>query len=229
MCLIEFTDVPPSNPFYAYVKCMACRGIISGYQCGQVPAGPCDDQGRPWFRWENDVTRGQIAKMVSNSAGFTEAAGPQIYEDVPPSNTFYVWINRLTNHGHMGGYPCGQTPAGPCVAPQNRPYFRPNASATRGQLSKIASNAAGIQDDPGPQFYQDVEPNNPFYVWINRLTNRGVMGGYPCGDVNPQGGGAEPCVEPGNMPYFRWSNNITRGQTAKIITNTFFPSCQPSR
>ncbi|MGA7730310.1 MAG: plastocyanin/azurin family copper-binding protein, partial [Chloroflexia bacterium] len=28
----------------------------------------------------------------------------------------------------------------PCVPPTNRPYFRPGATATRGQLSKIVSN-----------------------------------------------------------------------------------------
>jgi hypothetical protein len=204
---------------------MACLGIISGYQCGQAPGGPCDEQNRAWFRWENDVTRGQIAKMVSNSAGYTESAGQQIYEDVPPSDTFYVWINRLTRRGHMGGYPCGQAPVGPCAAPENRPYFRPNASATRGQLSKIAANAAGFAEEPGEQFYQDVDPSSPFFEWVNRLSHRAVMGGYQCGEVNPQGG-YEPCVPADNMPYFRWANNITRGQTAKIVTNTFFPDCE---
>jgi hypothetical protein len=202
---------------------MACRGIISGYQCGQIPAGPCDSQGNPWFKWENNVTRGQIAKMVSNSAGYNEAAGPQIYEDVPPTNTFYVWINRLTARGHMGGYPCGNLETEPCVAPANRPYFRSHAAATRGQLSKIVSNAAGFTEPPGAQFYEDVAIDNAFYVWINRLTNRGVMGGYPCGEPG------EPCVPPGNRPYFRAYTNITRGQTSKIITNTFFPECEPGR
>ncbi|MBF6614828.1 MAG: S-layer homology domain-containing protein, partial [Chloroflexi bacterium] len=85
------------------------------------------------------------------------------------------------------------------------------------------SNAAGIADDPGPQIYTDVPPGNPFYDYINRLTNRGVMGGYACGTI-PQ----EPC-DAQNRPYFRWGNNTTRGQASKIDANTFFPNCQPTR
>ena len=45
-----------------------------------------------------------------------------------------------------------------------------------------------------------------------------VLNGYPCG------GAGEPCG-PDNMPYFRPANNATRGQTSKIVSNTFFPAC----
>ena len=33
-------------------------------------------------------------------------------------------------------------------------------------------------------------PDSTFYVWINRLSRIGVMGGYNCGGVG------EPCVPP---------------------------------
>ncbi|MBF6611977.1 MAG: S-layer homology domain-containing protein [Chloroflexi bacterium] len=204
-CTISFSDVPPSNTFYASIECLACKGIVSGYDDGT-------------FRPNNQVTRGQIAKIVSNSVGYTDDPGTQIYTDVPPSNPFYAYINRLTQRGYMGGYPCGSIPQEPCDM-ENRPYFRPGAQATRGQISKIISNAAGIQEDPGPQIYTDVPPGNPFYDYINRLTRRGVMGGYACGSI-PQ----EPC-DTENRPYFRWGNNTTRGQAAKIDANTFFPNC----
>ena len=111
------------------------QGIISGYSDGT-------------FRPFNDITRGQIAKIVSNSAGFSEDPGPQVYEDVPIGSPFYDWINRLSNRGHMGGYLCGLIPEEPCISPDNRPYFRPNASATRGQLAKIVANAAGLGGHP---------------------------------------------------------------------------------
>ena len=41
----------------------------------------------------------------------------------------------------------------------------------------------------------------------------------------PAAAPGEPCVAPGNRPYFRPGNNVTRGQTAKIVANTFFPGC----
>ncbi|HET9493830.1 MAG TPA: M14 family zinc carboxypeptidase [Chloroflexia bacterium] len=30
-CTLEFADVPPTNTFYPFVRCLACQGIISGY------------------------------------------------------------------------------------------------------------------------------------------------------------------------------------------------------
>jgi hypothetical protein len=164
--------------------------------------------------------------MVSISAGYGEDPGPQIYTDVPLSHTFYMFINRLTLRNNMGGYPCGGA-GEPCDA-QNRPYFRPFSNATRGQLSKIVANAAGINDPvpAGTQTYQDVPGGSPFYIYVERLTAFGVMGGYPCGSGNL----LEPCVPPGNRPYFEPYNDVTRAQAAKIVSNTFFPGCQtPAR
>ncbi len=210
VCTISFIDVPSDSTFYIWIRCLACRGIISGYSDGT-------------FRPGNEITRGQIAKMVSNSAGFEEDPGPQIYEDVDTNNPFYTWINRLSMRGHMGGYNCGLVPEEPCIPPDNRPYFRPFANATRGQLSKIVANAAGVVGDPTGLYYTDVPEGNPFYLWIMRLTNIGVMSGYPCG------GPGEPCDDQ-NRPYFRPFTNVTRGQASKIVSNTFFPDCQtPSR
>jgi hypothetical protein len=204
-CTISFTDVPPDSTFYVNIKCLACRDIISGYDDGT-------------FRPFNDITRGQIAKIVSNAAGYDDDPGAQIYEDVPSSNTFYQWINRLSMRGHMGGYPCGTTDAEPCNPPDERPYFRPFANATRGQLAKIVANAAEVGGTPSGIFYTDVQEDHPFYTWIMRLTELDVMGGYECGGVN------EPCDDQGR-PYFRPFNNVTRGQASKIVANTFFPNC----
>jgi hypothetical protein len=80
VCLISFTDVPPDSPFYSYIECLACRDIIdiiSGYQDGT-------------FRPGNNVTRGQAAKIVANSAGYDETIPPtqQTFSDVAPGSTF---------------------------------------------------------------------------------------------------------------------------------------------
>jgi hypothetical protein len=82
------------------------------------------------------------------------------------------------------------------------------------------SNAAGFQEPVSGQTFEDVPPGSTFYDFIERLASRSIMGGYPCG------GAGEPCVPPGNLPYFRPNNNATRGQTSKIVANTFFPDCQ---
>jgi hypothetical protein len=200
----SFADVPSDNPFYAQVQCLVCRGIVNGYLDGT-------------FRPNNNVTRGQLAKIVSNSAGFSQDPGPQLFEDIAPGSTFYDWVNRLASLGHIGGYQCGGE-GEPC-GPDNLPYFRPNANATRGQISKIVSNAAGFSDPATTQTFEDVAPGSTFYLWVERLASRGIMGGYQCG------GEGEPCG-PDNLPYFRPGNNATRGQSSKIVANAFFPNCQ---
>jgi S-layer homology domain len=215
-CTIQFSDVPQGSTFYPYVRCMACQGIINGYPCGGV-GEPCNGNNDPYFRPGNDVTRGQFAKITANAAGYNDTPGAQQYEDVLPGSTFYDFIWRLSDRGLVNGYPCGG-PGEPC-GPNNLPYFRPNANITRGQLSKIDANAAGYNDTPGAQQYEDVLPGSTFYDYIWRLSDRGLVNGYPCG------GPGEACG-PFNLPYFRPGSNATRGQASKIVSNTFFPNCQ---
>jgi hypothetical protein len=205
-CPIEFTDVPNPSTFYAYIRCLACRGIINGYSDGT-------------FKPNNQVTRGELSKIVSNAAGFSNNQTTQMFQDVAVGSTFFQYIGRLASRGYIGGYPCGGS-GEPCMPPANLPYFRPNNNATRGQISKIVSNAAGFLDPPSGQQVQDVPIASTYYTYTYRLVSRNVMAGYPCGGVG------EPCVPPGNLPYFRPNNNATRGQTSKIVGNTFFPDCQ---
>ncbi|MDQ3703770.1 MAG: SBBP repeat-containing protein [Chloroflexota bacterium] len=214
VCSVSFSDQhPDSSTFYSYVRCLACKGVVSGFSDGT-------------FREGNPITRGQIAKMVSNAAGFDEDPGDQIYSDVAPGSPFYDYINRLTNRGIVAGYPCPTRPGGgdECT-PENPGLFKPNENATRGQLAKIVSNAAALNEAVSGQHYADVPANgegSQFYTWIMRLTNMNVMGGYACGTADPRSG---PC-DGENRPYFRPGNTVTRGQASKIVANTFFPDCQ---
>jgi subtilisin family serine protease len=245
-CTIQFQDVPPSSEvssFYPFVRCLACRGVLGGYPCGGANSQtgqpePCGATGNPYFRPNNNITRGQIAKIVANAAGLDEEVQGQTYADVQPSDdpsSFYVYIERLTAHNVMGGYPCDTTEGTegePCDG-QNRAYFRPSSYATRAQLAKIVSNAAGYVDNVEGQTFADVPPpaeeNDPssFYLYVERLAKRGVIGGYPCG--GSAAGEGEECDEQ-NRPYFRPSSQVTRAQAAKIVANTFYPNCQtPAR
>jgi hypothetical protein len=107
----------------------------------------------------------------------------------------------------------------PCD-PQQRPYFRWGATATRGQIAKIDGVLAGY-NGPVPstqQTFADVPASNPFWLWIEELAGRSIIAGYACG------GAGEPC-DPQQRPYFRWGNNTTRGQLSKIAAQTFFPNC----
>jgi hypothetical protein len=111
-----FTDVPPSNPFWAFVERAYAHGVISGYSDHT-------------FRPGNDVTRGQMAKFVANAADYTEAIPPtrQTFTDVRFSDPFWVFVERAYAHGVISGY--------------GDRTFRPGNSVTRGQTSKFISNA----------------------------------------------------------------------------------------
>ncbi len=135
-----FEDVPPGSTFALWVERLSGRAIINGYACGG-PFEPCiSPNNRPYFRPNNNVTRGQLSKITSGAAGWTETPTGQTFADAPPGSTFYLYIERVASRGIVNGYPCGGA-FEPCVPPGNRPYFRPNSDATRGQMAKIAANA----------------------------------------------------------------------------------------
>jgi hypothetical protein len=121
------------------------------------------------------------------------------FSDVPAGSTFYPYIRCLACRGIVNGYGDGT--------------FRPASDVTRGQLSKIVANAAGFSDPQSTQQFQDVPVGSTFHVYIGQLYSRGVIGGYPCGAP------FEPCVPPGDLPYFRPGANATRGQITKIVAN----------
>jgi hypothetical protein len=111
----HFIDVPTSDPLYPYIETAFNHGVISGYSDGT-------------FRPYNNVTRGQMSKMVVNAMGWAiNTSGGPHFSDVPTSNAFYQWIETIYNRGIVSGYSDGT--------------FRWGNDLTRGQLSKVLSNA----------------------------------------------------------------------------------------
>ncbi|MEO8285692.1 MAG: S-layer homology domain-containing protein [Chloroflexota bacterium] len=121
------------------------------------------------------------------------------FPDVPAGSTFYSSIKCLVCNDIVSGYPDGT--------------FRPGNFLTRGQLSKIVSNAAGLTGAPTGQRFQDITAGSTFYNFVDRLAARDFISGYPCG------GPGEQCVAPGNLPYFRPNGISSRGQIAKVVAN----------
>ena len=107
------------------------------------------------------------------------------FSDVPYGSYYYDYVYYLACHGIVSGY--------------TDTTFRPNNTATRGQLSKMIVLSEGwpINTTGGPHFV-DVPSSNPFYGFIETAYNRGVISGY-------------------SDHTFRWGSNVTRGQAAKII------------
>jgi hypothetical protein len=129
-----YQDVAPGSQYYAYINRITNRGIVGGYACGG-PGEPCVEPGNlPYFRPGSFALRAQAAKMISNLAGFNDTPTGQTFEDVAPGNPLYLWVQRLASRGAAQGYRCGQRPEEPCVAPNNRPYFRPYDNITKADV-----------------------------------------------------------------------------------------------
>ncbi len=107
----SFSDVPGGSAYFPYVETAKERGVISGYSDGT-------------FRLNDNVSRGQLAKIVALSQGWSlsNPVSPT-FSDVAPGSAFYPYIETASSRGVIGGYSDGS--------------FRPANLATRGQICKI--------------------------------------------------------------------------------------------
>ncbi len=127
----RFTDVCSSDWFYPYVVDLSNSGAISGYADGT-------------FRSYNDITRGQIAKMIVNALRWTTYNLPDpTFNDAQPDSPYYGFIERVVDYGVVSGYVCGAA-GEPCPGL----YFRPSDASTRAQACKIIGLARRVRRTP---------------------------------------------------------------------------------
>jgi hypothetical protein len=110
---------------------------------------PCDTANRPYFRPNNNVTRGQLSKIVVVAAGWSllNPATPS-FADVLPGTAFYPFVETAYCKGIISGYNCGG--AGEPCDTGNRPYFRQYNNAVRAQIAKIVHGAMTTTIACGP-------------------------------------------------------------------------------
>jgi hypothetical protein len=93
-----FADVPPGNPFFAWIQKLYELGITSG--CANNPLMFCP---------ERSVTRGEIAAFTTRgrygpAAPFAYSAAPY-FTDVPPTDIFFSSIQKIAELGVSGCSP----------------------------------------------------------------------------------------------------------------------------
>ena len=185
--------MPPTDPFYSYIRCLACRSILSGYSTSP----PCATGQTPCFNGGANVTRGQVAKIVSNAAGYTDA-DPLDAADVHRC-ALHQPVLGLRRALAEPGAACisGYSTSPPCTT--GTPCFLPFNNVTRGQMAKIDANAGGYFDaiPSTQQTFTDVPYSNPFWVYIERAALHGVISGY---STSPPCPGGTPCFLPGQQP-----------------------------
>jgi hypothetical protein len=113
----HFSDVQPADTFYQFVETAFNNTLIAGYADGT-------------FRPGNNITRGQLSKIIVLAAGWTATCqGTGHFSDVPPDSTFFCFVETAYEHAVISGYADGT--------------FRPGSNATRGQICKIVYSALG--------------------------------------------------------------------------------------
>jgi hypothetical protein len=119
----RFVDVPPSSVFYRFIEQMALRSITLG----------CNAQG-PQYCPTVSVTREQMAAFLIRALGDQSPPAPaqQRFADVPPSSTFYAFIEQMAVRGITLG--CGTNGANYC----------PSSQVTRDQMAAFLARAFGL-------------------------------------------------------------------------------------
>jgi subtilisin-like proprotein convertase family protein len=180
---INFLDVPSSDPFYDDIGKLSARGITLGCGSGNYcPNAP--------------VTREQMAAFIIRSKGEFDPPTPesQRFNDVPPANVFYAFIDRMA---------ALQITLGCQVSP---PLYCPSAPVTREQMAAFIIRGLGEFDPPTPasQRFNDVPPANPFYNFIDRMAVLNITLGCQ----------ASP-------PLYCPSASVTRNQMAAFLVRAF--------
>lgn len=121
----RFADVPPINIFYAFIDRIAALGIWNGCPNGLVPQ-------QPNYCPSSNVTREQMAAIIIRGIGELNPPTPptQRFTDVPPTNQYYNFIDRMAALGITSG----------CTATT----YCPTASVTRGQMAVFLVRAFNL-------------------------------------------------------------------------------------
>lgn len=180
---ITFLDVPTNHPFYNEISKLSAHGVTLGCGGGNY----CPDA---------IVTRDQMAAFIMRGRGEFNppTPGSQRFPDVPPSNPFYAFIERMAQLqitlGCGGGNYC------------------PGSSVTREQMAAFMIRALHppgyVPPTPGSQRFQDVPPSNPFYGHIEEMAVLQITLG---------------CSS--NPPLYCPNQNVTRAQMAAFLVRAF--------
>jgi hypothetical protein len=143
-----FLDVPTTNPFYNDIGKLSALGITVG--CNSNNYCPNDP-----------VTRAQMAAFIVRALGEFDPVTPasQRFTDVPPTNPFYNFIDRLA----VLQITLGCTP--------DHLQYCPSNPVLRQEMAAFIIKSLGEFDPPTPpsQRFNDVPATSVFYNFIDRM------------------------------------------------------------
>jgi hypothetical protein len=189
-----FADVPPPAYYFDFADLMHQAAITAG--CSAQPPDYCPN---------STTTRGEMGVFLiaaierGNSFAYTTTP---YFTDVPPSNPYFKFIQKLRDLGITGG----------CTATT----YCPDDAVTRGDMAVfiIASRYGSTPFTyPSTPYFTDVPPSNLFFHFIQKMAQTGITAGCAPGLYCP-------------------NETLTRGQMAVFIVtgllNELLPAGTPA-
>lgn len=201
----------------------SCEGVQWPIQCYKFRPQGSKLGSHSWVLWDESGTSSytvpastsprlvQVLNVLGTPTPFTRGSSVSVqvgvdpvylewqrFEDVALDSHWWGYVEYLASRGIIAGYTADYT-------------FRPGNSITRGQLAKVIvlgmyMGNLPLNDDwkpvdaspSSPVTFSDVPKGSPFYSFIERAAQRGIIGGYADGTFRP-------------------GNSATRGQIAKMM------------
>jgi hypothetical protein len=152
----DFSDVPPSNPFYIYINSLRDAGIVSGYSDGT-------------FKPDDGVTRAEMAKFAVKAFNIPINTSCGYFQDFnDPNNGLVPYATTLKCEGIVSGTSNG---------------YLPNNLITRGEAMAVIMRSAQLVK-PGvfynlfyKQYFSDVPTTSGFYEHIMKAFSHNIVSG----------------------------------------------------
>ncbi|MFJ6210746.1 N-acetylmuramoyl-L-alanine amidase [Lysinibacillus sp. NPDC092081] len=161
-----FVDVTNKDDAYEEINYLVNLGVIKGYT----------EKGKTYYKPNNTVTRGQVAKMVVVASGNKPLVGNKSnFSDVAVGTELSGYVERAVQLGFFKTNIKGQ--------------FLPNKPLTRDEMSYVLTKAFKLDtseyeniDSP----FVDVGINNPYVSYVNTIYYNGITKGSNQ-NYNPNG------------------------------------------
>ncbi|MEC1177220.1 5'-nucleotidase C-terminal domain-containing protein [Metasolibacillus meyeri] len=188
-----FSDVKAGEAHYEAITALYAAGIISGYPDGT-------------FKPNNDVTRGQAAKMIAGILGLdTQNVVNPNFADIPTTYQYYGAIAALA--------------ALDAVEIYEDNTIEPSEVITRGELAFMLAQALGLEAE-GDSPFTDVPADNDYAYFVTALYEAGIGQGISATEF-----GVDQNVKRGQLATLilnAANSYITTPETPKVTTEDTF-------
>ncbi|WP_423492386.1 N-acetylmuramoyl-L-alanine amidase [Lysinibacillus agricola] len=153
----SFEDISSKHEAYEEINYLVNLGVIKGYT----------EKGKTYFKPNNNVTRGQVAKMVVVASGNKPlVVNKSSFTDVPVGSELSGYVERAVQLGYFKTNTKGQ--------------FLPNKPLTRDEMSYVLTKAFKLDtseyeniDSP----FVDVDSTHDYVQYVNAIYYNGITKG----------------------------------------------------